>query len=78
MKKSDFNRKIKQMMKDHNKAMITECDRLFNSGGIDTESAENDFRLPRTIFHVALLNEAHQYKPFSSEALKDVKNLIHF
>lgn len=78
MKKSDFNTKIKKMIKEHNAALLKECNRLFDSGGVDTASAENDFILPKTIIHVALLNEAAQYKPFSKEAQKDVKNLIHF
>lgn len=78
MKKSEFKAKIKIMAKEHQKALLKECERLFDSGGIDTVNAENNFILPKTIMHVALLNEANQYKPLSKEAQKDTKNLIHF
>ena len=70
--------KIKQMAKEHNKSLIKECERLLNSGGISVSDAENNFILPKTVIHVALLNEAWQYKPLSKEQQKEAENLKHF
>lgn len=69
---------IKSMAKDHNKALLKECERLLNCGAIDTEAAENNFLTPRIIFHVALLNEANQYAPRTKETIKEVNNLKNF
>jgi len=73
-----FLAKVKIMAKEHNKALIKECLRLYNSGGVDTKNADDNYSLPKTIIHVALLNEANQYKPLSQENKKDIKNLIHY
>lgn len=78
MTQKEFTAKIKVMAKEHQKALLKECERLYNSGGVDTKNAENNFILPKTIIYVALLNEASQYKPLSKESQKDVRNLIHF
>ena len=78
MKKKDFLNKIKEMQKEHNAALLKECERLFDCGGVETSSYENDYLLPKTIMYVALFNESLQYKPLNSENKKDADNLKHF
>ena len=70
--------KIRQMAKYHNKYLLKECERLLNSGGISVSDAENNFIVPKIVMHVALLNEANQYKPLSTNMRKEVENLKHF
>jgi hypothetical protein len=78
MTKESAMQKMKAMIEEHNKALIKECERLLNCGGVDVTNAEDNFLLPKVILHVALLNEAHQYRPLSKEMEKEVKNLKYF
>lgn len=52
-----------------------ECARLLESGGVDLEAYENDFRLPKIVLSTALKNEAWQFKPHTKEDQKAAKNL---
>lgn len=77
--KAQIMSKIRQMAKEQNKTLIKECKRLLNSGGVNTENVDLNYNnVPRSIFHVALLNEANQYQPHTTEAKDIVKNLKHF
>jgi len=69
--------KIKAMAKEHNKALLKECERLLNCGGVDVDSYENDLRLPKVILQVAAYNINFIFD-VNSEAKKDVENLKHF
>ena len=69
---------IKALSDEHYQRLQKECERLYVSGALDTESAEEDYFIPKIVFHVALLNEAQQYKPLSKEAMQEVNNLKHF
>lgn len=55
-----------------------EVERLFKSGALDTESADDDFRLPRLILCVALENLSRKYSPLSPDGKRIVQNLRHF
>jgi len=57
---------------------LEEVERLLNSGGIDTEKFENNFRLPKILLHVALIHQVWQYKPLTKEDEKDARNLSNF
>lgn len=70
--------KVKAMMKDHNKATIKKCEQLLNSGGVDVSEFTDNYLLPKILMHVALLSEAHQYKPLTKYDLKTAKNLMNF
>ena len=78
MEQTEFNKKISILIEQHISELKKECNRLYNSGGIDTHNASDDFMLPKTIMHVALINQANDYKPLSKEALKSAKNLMKF
>ena len=78
MAKLAMKQKVKEMTKDIQKYLEEETVRLYESGGIDTESYLQDFCLSKILLHVALLNCAYKYKPLSKEFEKDIENLKHF
>lgn len=77
MTKKQAIQKIKAMAKEHNKALLKECERLLNCGGVDVGSYANDFKLPKTILQVATSNVKYMFD-VSNEAKKDVENLKNF
>lgn len=80
MTKKMFLAKFKQLAKDHQKALFKEAEKLYDSGAIDTDSYLQDFQLAKIIMHVALLNQAEQYKPLykNKAILHDIVNLKYF
>lgn len=77
MTKKQTTQKIKAMVKSYNEALLQECERLLNCGGVDVESYANDFKLPKIILQVATSNINYKFT-VSSEAQKDVENLKNF
>ena len=55
MTKTQFIRKTLGMLKTLD--IIKECERLFDSGGIDPKSYANNYKLPKIILSVALKNK---------------------
>ena len=78
MEKAKFREKVDAMMPDLIDGIRKECDKLYDSGGVDTGAYENDYLLPKIILTVAIENQVHQYMPLSPEGKKEVKNLRHF
>jgi hypothetical protein len=78
MDKMNFKEKVDAMMPDLIEGIRKECERLFNSSGIDTTKYEDDYRLPKIILTVALENQIRQYSPLSPSDKKEVKNLQYF
>ena len=78
MTKNDFNNRIKEMLVDCQEYLLKDCNRLFESGGIDPEEFENDYILPKIILAVALKNLSYQYYPLHKEGKAQAKNLEHF
>lgn len=78
MTKAQAMRKYRMMKKDLHKALDKEVERLLNSGGIDPEKFENNFRLPKILLCAALHHQVFQYQPLSKEDRRDVTNLTHY
>ena len=55
MTKTQFKRKTLMMLKTID--IIKECERLFDSGGIDTKSYDDNYKLPKITLSVALENK---------------------
>lgn len=70
--------RIHEMLSKSHTKIIEESERLLKSGGVNLESYDDDYLLPKIILYVALKNQAEQWKPFDKNALKDAKNLEHF
>ncbi len=77
MTENQFIKKVKSMNKEIKSDIEKECKRLFNCGGIDSTSYENNCLLPKIILSVALKNMALQYTPLS-EYKAEADNLKHF
>ena len=72
-----FKKQIKEMIKDIN--ISKECERLFNSGAINTDLIkENDYSYSKIILKVALENVANEIKIYSNEIRKEFNNLKKF
>lgn len=52
--------------------------RLIDSGAIDLEDYDNDYRLPKIILHTVYQDMQHWRCPMRAEDLKTVKNLENF
>jgi len=64
--------KIKDIIKSVE--LEKECLRLFESGAVNGD----ELGVEKAIIHVALLNEADQYRPLSKEGRALSNNLMHF
>lgn len=78
MDRITFNAKIEDLLKNVNKVLKGEIDRLWCCGGIDVESYPNDYRLPRIILVTALKNTAEQFEPLIKGDRQAVRNLRYF
>jgi hypothetical protein len=77
MTKKQFTKKLKEINKDIKNYLEKEALRLFESGGIDTSSYENNYLLPKICLYVALKNTIYQYRPLS-DYIKEANNLENF
>ena len=77
MEKALFKEKVDAMIPDLVEGIRRECDRLYECGGIDPPSYENNYILPKIIFTVALETQARQYSP-PDNYQKNILNLRHF
>ncbi len=69
--------KIRSMLYADRKYVLKESERLLNSGGINYESFDNNYIMPRIVLKVALKNFMDQVA-LANGTEKDVKNLLHF
>jgi len=51
---------------------------ILNSGAIDIEDYDNDYRLPKLVLCATLKDARWQYEPFNEPDKKTIKNLEHF
>lgn len=83
MTREQFEARIDELIADAPDWLRKECIRLVTSGAVHLESAENNFRLPKNIFVVALENLSGQYAPPHSRSTRSadeqaIKNLRKF
>lgn len=78
MKKPLFRELIARMMPELIEGIEKECDKLYACGGVDPESYEDNYLLPKIILTVAIENQVHQYMPLNEADKKVVRNLRHF
>jgi len=81
MEKEKFEQEVGKIVCGPVRGIIEQrCEELFNSGGIDTSSYENEtWRLPLIIVSVALFDAAEQvFGMLNDASRKAVKNLRHF
>ena len=81
MNKPDFKEKIDTMIPSLMEGIRKECDRLYDSGGIDTsKKREEDYLLPKMILTIAIENKIQQYimRSPSMAHKKELSNLRHF
>ena len=78
MEKALFREKVDAMIPDLVEAIRKECDKLYDCGGVDTGSYEDNYSLPKICLTVAIENQICQYRPLNSADKKIVNNLKHF
>ena len=78
--KGQIQEKIAEMSHAVLEYLKEETDRLMQSGAIDLESHEDNYRLPKALLVVALRNCAEQYTPRSWDKTgkKEIAALSHF
>lgn len=78
MTKEQLIEKCNQLFAQVTENMPKDLEKLFNSGGVDYESADNDFILPKKILCAILMEEQFQYKPLvwnDKEFRKNMKEI---
>jgi len=78
MTKEEFNEKVLEMLPECRSYLKQECERLFKCGGVDTDSYDDNYILPKITLAVALINLSDQYTPLLKSHWKTMKNLRHF
>ena len=63
MTKEQLIEKCNQLFAQVTENMPKDLEKLLNSGGVDYESVDNDFILPKKILCAILMEEQFQYKP---------------
>jgi len=66
---------INEMIPDMNEWIENKAKYFLNSGGIDLESWENNYALPKAILCACLKDVIYQYSPVSPEGKDLIKNL---
>ena len=70
MDKTIFIEKVDSMIPDLIEGIRKECNRLYDSGAVDTGAYEDNALLPKLILTVAIQNQVIQYSPPSKEGKK--------
>ena len=65
MSREELIEKCNQLFAQIAEAMPKDLEKLLASGGVDYESADNDYILPKRIICAILMHEQFQYKPFA-------------
>lgn len=70
-------KKCRTLMKKVRSGIISECERLLNSGAVDPADYDDNFRLAKEVMTAALRHEADQWAPLPWDNLgqKVVRNL---
>ena len=76
MTKTQFKRKTLELIK--NLDIYKECERLFDSGGIEPDDYDDNYELPKIILTVALNNVKSSYYPTCISGREEIENLRHF
>ena len=71
---------VAELAKDIEALINDRAKRFCNSGAVDFDSYENDYRLPKTFIAAMSTTIEAQYSPMSWDKLgrKDLKNIKHF
>lgn len=78
MTKEQLIEKCNQLFAQVTENMPKDLEKLLNSGGVDYESADNDFILPKKILYAILMEQQFQYKPLgwnNKEFRKNMKEI---
>ncbi len=81
MNKQEYFEKSRELTDPIREDILKEMDKLFESGGIDADSFDNTYELPKILLHAALKNESNQWYPPKNRLklfVKTVRNLAHF
>ena len=78
MTKTQFLHKVRSLMPDTRRMLLRECERLFDSGGVDPDDFGDDYALPKMILSVAMEKSASEWRPLSGDYRGVAHNLQHF
>jgi len=78
MDKAFFKQKVDSMLPELMEQIRKEVVRLYECGGVDTDSFSDDYALPKICLTVAIENQVHQYMPLDSGYKSEVTNLRKF
>lgn len=75
MTKNQFRKKCRELKRDVSKLIDAKIEKILESGCLNLEDYDNDYRLPKA-FMTAIGNEINfQFKPRTKELLETSKNI---
>lgn len=78
MTEDEFSERTMELIQSMRLNLFARVLEKVNSGAVDLENYENDYRLPKIVL-TSVLNEArHWYKPTSEADLEELDNLDNF
>lgn len=78
MTKQQAIKKFKEMLPELKEAMIKDCEKLLDCGGVNLPDYEDNYLLPKILMTAILERQIWQYRPHTKEAKEVSKNLLHF
>jgi len=76
---TEFNVKVRDLIKELDVDLIKDCVKLAESGGIDLEGFSDNYEAPKIVLKAAMLNYANSIGlPYAERNNKIVKNLESF
>jgi len=78
MEKRVLLRRLEYMLDKLRSDMDYDINKVIESGCIDIEQAENDYKLPEAVFHAVLKREMEKHTPTTPYGRKETNNIYKF
>ncbi|MFA5186661.1 MAG: hypothetical protein WC551_09315 [Patescibacteria group bacterium] len=69
---------VNELIRENNRAIQLQMERLFKSGAVDLAVWEDDYKLPKAFMAAACSNMAEQWRPFEKHMQRESRNMLHF
>ena len=78
MTKRQYMKRIRELIRTQNKAIIERAEQLWRSGAFDPQDYDDDFTLPKAVIHTLDKEMAANWRPWSADSRALAANLSHF
>lgn len=75
MKRRQFFKRYREVLNQINYALIEKAKKALDSGCIDLEHAEDNYRLPKNVLCAVLRDAANEIKPIRRADVREINNI---